>query len=108
MYCTTHTHKKQQHEIILCIMTNFFAEVNKRDFRAWYGLGQTYEIMRMPFYCVYYYRQAQQLRYVHIQINPQAWAWTQKITFCSRGDTQWVISFPETKDNPVCLHPCPN
>eukprot|EP00057_Strongylocentrotus_purpuratus_P027870 XP_011682344.1 PREDICTED: cell division cycle protein 23 homolog [Strongylocentrotus purpuratus] len=37
-------------------------EVNKRDFRAWYGLGQTYDILRMPFYSLYYYRQAQQVR----------------------------------------------
>lgn len=38
-------------------------EVNKRDYRAWYGLGQTYEILKMPFYCLYYYRKAHQLRY---------------------------------------------
>ena len=37
-------------------------EVNKRDYRAWYGLGQTYEILKMPFYCLYYYRKAHQLR----------------------------------------------
>ncbi len=28
-------------------------EVNKRDYRAWYGLGQTYEILKMPFYSLY-------------------------------------------------------
>ena len=39
-------------------------EVNKRDYRAWYGLGQTYEILKMPFYCLYYYRKAHQLRSV--------------------------------------------
>lgn len=39
-----------------------FSEVNRRDYRAWYGLGQTYEILKMPFYCLYYYKQAQQLR----------------------------------------------
>lgn len=38
-------------------------EVNKRDYRAWYGLGQTYEILKMPFYCLYYYRKAHQLRF---------------------------------------------
>ena len=37
-------------------------EVNRRDYRAWYGLGQTYEILKMPFYCLYYYKQAQELR----------------------------------------------
>lgn len=36
--------------------------MNKRDYRAWYGLGQTYEILKMPFYSLYYYKQAQQLR----------------------------------------------
>lgn len=39
-----------------------FAEINKRDYRAWYGLGQTYEILKMPFYGLYYYKQAQLLR----------------------------------------------
>ena len=39
-----------------------FKEVNRRDYRAWYGLGQTYEIIKMHFYCLYYYKQAQQLR----------------------------------------------
>lgn len=37
-------------------------EVNRRDYRAWYGLGQTYEILKMPLYCLYYYRKAQTLR----------------------------------------------
>lgn len=53
---------------IKCIKFSFYfrhaIEVNKRDYRAWYGLGQTYEILRMPFYCLYYYRKAHQLRYV--------------------------------------------
>lgn len=37
-------------------------EVNRRDYRAWYGLGQTYEILKMPIYGLYYYKQAQLLR----------------------------------------------
>lgn len=36
--------------------------MNRRDYRAWYGLGQTYEILKMPFYGLYYYKQAQLLR----------------------------------------------
>lgn len=40
----------------------FIAEVNRRDFRAWYGLGQAYEILKMPFYSLHYYKAAQQLR----------------------------------------------
>lgn len=37
-------------------------ELNGRDYRAWYGLGQTYELLRMPFYALYYFRRATQLR----------------------------------------------
>lgn len=36
--------------------------MSKRDYRAWYGLGQTYEMLKMPFYCLYYYKKAQELR----------------------------------------------
>lgn len=46
----------------LFIYPFFYVEVNKRDYRAWYGLGQTYEILKMPFYALYYYKQAQLLR----------------------------------------------
>jgi len=44
------------------------AEVNRRDYRAWYGLGQTYEILKMPYYCLYYYKQAQMLRLVSSEL----------------------------------------
>ena len=37
-------------------------DVNPRDYRAWYGLGQTYEILTMFFYALYYYRKAVKLR----------------------------------------------
>lgn len=40
----------------------YFLEVNRRDYRAWYGLGQTYEILKMHFYCLYYYKKAHELR----------------------------------------------
>ena len=36
--------------------------MNMRDFRAWYGLGQAYEILKMPLYSLYYYRIAQSLK----------------------------------------------
>lgn len=38
------------------------AEVNKREYRAWYGLGQTYEILKMSSYALYYYKIAQELQ----------------------------------------------
>lgn len=37
-------------------------EVNIREYRAWYGLGQAYEILKMPSYSLYYYKIAQELR----------------------------------------------
>lgn len=37
-------------------------DINPRDYRAWYGLGQTYELLGMFVYALYYYRQAQRLR----------------------------------------------
>jgi anaphase-promoting complex subunit 8 len=32
--------------------------LNPRDFRAWYGLGQAYEVLRMNDYSLYYYKRA--------------------------------------------------
>ena len=37
-------------------------DMNHRDYRAWYGLGQTYEILKMPLYSLFYYQKAAQLR----------------------------------------------
>lgn len=31
-------------------------DVNPHDYRAWYGLGQTYELVNMPYYALYYFR----------------------------------------------------
>ncbi|KAG0483694.1 hypothetical protein HPP92_011778 [Vanilla planifolia] len=36
--------------------------LNPRDYRAWYGLGQTYEMMSMPFYALYYFKRASYLQ----------------------------------------------
>lgn len=37
-------------------------DINPRDYRAWYGLGQAYELIMMPYYALYYFRKATQLR----------------------------------------------
>jgi len=37
-------------------------DINDRDYRAWYGLGQVYEILNMLLYALYYYRKAAALR----------------------------------------------
>ena len=41
-----------------------FPEANKHDFRGYYGLGHTYEILRMPFFALHYYNEAYKLRQV--------------------------------------------
>lgn len=40
----------------------FLSEVNRRDYRAWYGLGQAYEILKMNHYSLYYFKIAHKLR----------------------------------------------
>ncbi|TMW41168.1 hypothetical protein DOY81_013753, partial [Sarcophaga bullata] len=37
-------------------------KVNRRDYRAWYGLGQAYEILKMNHYSLYYFKIAHKLR----------------------------------------------
>jgi anaphase-promoting complex subunit 8 len=37
-------------------------DVNRRDYRAWYGLGQTYEVLEMHAYALWYYKRAAGLR----------------------------------------------
>ena len=37
-------------------------DINPRDYRAWFGLGQVYEMLRMNYYAIYYYQRATVLR----------------------------------------------
>jgi len=37
-------------------------DINPRDYRPWYGLGQTYELLSFPLYALYYFGKACQLR----------------------------------------------
>lgn len=39
-------------------------DINPSDFRAWYGLGQTYEMLMRPHFALYYYKQAAKIRSV--------------------------------------------
>lgn len=39
-------------------------DVNPKDYRAWYGLGQVYELLDMRYYAIQYYNRATALRYV--------------------------------------------
>ena len=37
-------------------------DVNRKDYRAWYGLGQAYELLSMHHYALHYYQRATALR----------------------------------------------
>jgi len=37
-------------------------EINIRDYRAWYGLGQIYELVKLPNYALFYFAHARELR----------------------------------------------
>lgn len=39
-----------------------FTEINIRDYRAWYGLGQIYELIKLPNYALFYFAHARELR----------------------------------------------
>lgn len=39
-------------------------DVDRKDYRAWYGLGQAYELLNMHQYAMHYYQRATALRLV--------------------------------------------
>ena len=47
--------------VCVCVRT---VEVWKHDFRGHYGLAQVYELLRMPKFALYYYKQAHRLKWV--------------------------------------------
>ena len=54
--------------VVICtapvsIFLETFPDVNRKDYRAWYGLGQAYELLNMHQYALYYYQHATSLRY---------------------------------------------
>lgn len=54
---TTTTHAPPPPRVPPCAEAYRHAvDVNPRDYRAWYGLGQTYELVNMPYYALYYFR----------------------------------------------------
>ena len=48
---------KTKDQLILRIV-----DVNRKDHRLWYGLGQAYELLSMHQYALYYYQRATALR----------------------------------------------
>ena len=43
--------------LLMVILFRNAVDLNRRDYRAWYGLGQTYELLKMFTYALYYYKQ---------------------------------------------------
>ena len=43
-------------------------DVNRKDYRAWYGLGQAYELLSMHHYALHYYQRATALRSVTLEL----------------------------------------
>jgi len=39
-----------------------YPDVNQKDYRAWYGLAQAYELLSMHQYALYYFQKATTLR----------------------------------------------
>ena len=42
---------------------NIYLAINRRDYRAWYGLGQAQEMLDKPEHALYYYQKTAELRY---------------------------------------------
>jgi anaphase-promoting complex subunit 8 len=47
--------------------TSCVPDVNRKDYRAWYGLGQAYELLSMHHYALHYYQHATALRYLYVR-----------------------------------------
>ena len=66
MLCTSLTHELRSDskwlDFFVCLQLRCFVELNPKDYRAWYGLGQTYEILKLYSYSLYYYKQVYLLR----------------------------------------------
>ena len=58
------------------VVTVCCLDVNRKDYRAWYGLGQAYELLNMHQYSLHYYQRATALRYATL---------TQRIVFSTQA-----------------------
>lgn len=60
------------------------ADVNRKDYRAWYGLGQTYEILDMPYHALSYFQSATALRPYDSRMWSALGGCFQKLGMCVR------------------------
>lgn len=67
--CFADIHAKLEQECTYIFIVSWFEqclfrqdliclEADSHDYRGWYGLGQLYDILKMPSYSLYYYQQA--------------------------------------------------
>jgi len=61
-FCRCTFIRSMTHSHVSLRMSRRALDINPRDYRAWYGLGQTYEILQMHFYSLHYFRKATALR----------------------------------------------
>ncbi|KAM3723353.1 Cell division cycle protein [Dirofilaria immitis] len=53
-----HEFMEQKNNPAACLAYRKAIEADSHDYRGWYGLGQLYDILKMPSYSLYYYQQA--------------------------------------------------
>lgn len=63
-------------------------EINQKDYRAWYGLGQAYELLGLPYYALHYFRRATQVR----PLRSQSWKLEQSVL---EEPKNWISIMPE-------------
>ncbi|CAB3402772.1 unnamed protein product [Caenorhabditis bovis] len=57
-----HEFMEMKNNAAACVSYRRAIEIDSADYRGWYGLGQMYDIMKMPSYSLYYYQQAQKCK----------------------------------------------
>ena len=56
--------------MIICHVADFQnIDVNRKEYRAWYGLGQAYELLNMHQYALHYYQRATALRSIDFSFS---------------------------------------
>ncbi|CAI5445279.1 unnamed protein product [Caenorhabditis angaria] len=57
-----HEFMEMKNNAAACVSYRKAIEIDDADYRGWYGLGQMYDIMKMPSYSLFYYQQAQKCK----------------------------------------------
>ena len=78
-------------------------DVSPRDYRAWYGLGQTYELVNMPYYALYYFR-----RYSRCPAAADASvaSWITEYFVCSDTEGQQLAVTGTVRADSLVARPC--